>query len=169
MNALKINTKVILVVVLIMIFEWYGLKQYYKNYYKYIPESAPTLEIMYENREIVLKNADYNWFEKDPGGNSNIFGDPVETLKDYKPIDVRSEGSLQYSFTNKPPKVILITISKYVDSQWKSADKYFIFYSDVKESRTIHLPKEKGIYIYEIDGVWDETHRTANIFKINVN
>lgn len=77
-----------------MIFEWYGLKQYYKNYYKYIPESVPTFEIMYENREIVLKNADYSWFEKDPGGDSNIFGDPVEILKDYKPIDVRSEGSL---------------------------------------------------------------------------
>ncbi|AKA72058.1 hypothetical protein [Clostridium scatologenes] len=170
MNTLKINSKVIIVVVFIMILEWYGLKQYYKNYYKYTPETAPKLEIMYQNREVVLKNADYNWFDKNPGGNSNIFGDPVETLKDYKPIDVKSDGVLQYSFmTNKPPKIILITIHKHVDLQWKSAGEYFIFYNDVKEGRIIQLPKEKGNYIYKIGGIWDDTHSTSNIFKINVN
>ncbi len=169
MNDLKINTKVILVVLLIMIVEWYGLKQYYKNYYKCTPETAPKLEIMYQNREVVLKNADYNWFDKNPGGNSNLFGDPVETLKDYKPVDVKSDGSLQYSFTtNKPPNIICISINKCVDSQWKAAGEYFIFYSDVKEGRIIQLPKEKGIYIYRIEGIWDDTHSTSNIFKINV-
>ncbi|MBV7274878.1 hypothetical protein JMF89_10465 [Clostridiaceae bacterium UIB06] len=170
MKDLKINTKAILVVALIMIVEWYGLKQYYKNYYKYTPGSVPKLGIMYENKEIVLKNADYNWFDKNSGGNSNIFGDPVETLKYYKPVDVKSEGSLQYVFTtNKPPKIILITIYKNVDSQWKPEGEHVVFYSDVKEGRRIQLPKEKGIYIYKIEGIWDDTHTTSNIFKINVN
>lgn len=165
MNALKRNTKVIMVVVFIMIFEWYGLKQYYN----YIPTSAPTPKIMCKNREIVLKNADFNWFDKDSGGNSNIFGDPAETLRDYKPVDVGSEDSLEYSFPQKPPRIVSITITKWYGSQWKLVDRYFRFYSDKKEDRIILLPKEKGIYIYEIDGEWDETHNTANIFKINVN
>jgi len=164
MDALKRNTKVILVVVFIMLIEWYGLKQYYN----YIPTSPPTPNIMYKNREIVLKNADFNWFDKDIGGNSNISGDPSETLRDYKPVDVGSEDSLEYSFPQKP-RIVSIIITKLDGSQWKLVNRYFRFYSDKKEGRIIQLPTEKGIYIYEIDGEWDETHNTANIFKINVN
>ena len=103
------------------------------------------------------------------GRNSNIFGDPAETLRNYKPIDVGSEDSLEYNFSRKPPRIVSIIITKWDGSRWKLVDRYFKFYSDKKESRIIQFPKEKGIYIYEIDGEWDETHNTANIFKINVN
>ncbi|WP_066630091.1 hypothetical protein [Clostridium magnum] len=116
-----------------------------------------------------MKNADFNWFDKGSGGNSNIFGDPAETLRDYKPVNVGSEDLLEYNFPQKPPKIISITITKWDSSQWKVVDRYFRFYSDKKEDRIILLPKEKGIYIYETHGEWDETHNTANIFKINAN
>lgn len=164
MDTLRINIKAILVIVFIMTFEWYALKQYYN----YIPANPPVPKIMYKNKELVLKNADFNWFNKNSGGNSNIFGEPAETLRNYKTIDVGSEDSFEYSFSQKP-KIVSISITKLDGSQWKLVDTYFKFYSDKKGDRIIQFPKEKGIYIYEIDGEWDETHNTANIFKINVN
>lgn len=169
MSFIKRNAKVILGVVLIIIVQWYGLREYYKNYYNTIPKVAPTLEIIYENKKIPLENGDYNWFEKGMGGSSNIFGDPIETLKNYKPIDVNSGGTLQYTYLKNPPNVVLVTIKKWNNSKWENLDKYFTFHSTENFMETISLPKEKGIYIYEVDGVWDGTHTTAHVFKISVN
>lgn len=164
MYRIKDNYKIIITIILIMFAEWVVLKQYYN----YIPNEPPNLNIAYKGKDIKLCNADYNWFDKNSGGNSNIYGDPFKALENYDAVEVSNEGSLEYSFSKKPV-VVSVILFRPDGSEWKTYDRYYKFYSDKKEDRTLSLPKEKGMYIMMVDGEWDETHNTSNVFKISVN
>lgn len=45
-----------------------------------IPFKKPDIKIKYNNKEIATINGEFNWFNKELGGNSN-FAEPLDDLK----------------------------------------------------------------------------------------
>lgn len=146
-----------------MTVEWLFLK----NYYTGNPLSPPEASIYYNGHEIKLEYGDYNWFEKAQGGNSVIYGDPVKTLEKYNSVEVERKDILCYSYTRKPTYVV-VNVLKFDGHDWKQYKNHILDYYEKKEERIIEVPKEEGIYIFIVTGVWDETHNTCHVFKIKV-
>lgn len=159
----KKRAKIIIYVIIIMIVEWLFLK----NYYTGNPSSPPTMNIYYKENKIKLEHGDFNWFDKSEGGNSHLYGDPIKTLEDYRLAEVEKEEFLTYSYTRKP-KYVVANVLKADGDVWKQYKEYILDYYEKKEERIIEVPKEEGIYIFIVTGVWDETHNTCHIFKIKV-
>lgn len=160
----KKRAKIIIYVIIIMTVEWLCLK----NYYTGNPSLPPTMNIYYKEDKIKLEHGDFNWFEKSEGGNSHIYGDPVKTLEGYNPVEVSIGDFFIYNYSSKP-RVISVRIFKLNGNEWNLSQDYILFYSNKKYERTIAVPQEKGEYIFDISGNWDETHTTCHVFKIKIN
>lgn len=159
----KKRVKIIIYVIIIMIVEWLFLK----NYYTGNPSSPPTMNIYYKENKIKLEHGDFNWFDKSEGGNSHLYGDPIKILEDYSPVEVSIGDFFTYTYSSIP-RSVSVGIFKLDGHKWIKSEEYTLYYYDKKYDRTIRVPQEKGEYIFDISGNWDETHNTCHIFKIKV-
>jgi len=128
---------------------------------KGIPLTPPTPELKYNDIKINLSQGEYNWFNKDHGGNSFLAGSSYDVGEKMKCITTKPEDKIAFNFGEKP-KTIKVLL-------WTDYNRAIVYKSygtdDVKE---IITPKAEGEYVMEIVGEWDETHNTSHIFKIKV-
>lgn len=127
-----------------------------------LPRKVPIPLIKYNNLEIKVIPSTYAWFNKDKGGNSVLGLPPEESVKSIQPVIVESNGKVSFSFDVflKPKDISLILWrnGKIISEKTLKGTKEGFFYA----------PNETGIYVYEINGQWDETHTSSFSFKIEV-
>jgi len=129
---------------------------------KQLPSNAPLLIISNNNSEIKTVKTTYSWVDNDIGGNSNISANPDEDLKDINPVNVKPNSKITFKFDSKiDPK--WIEVIEWKNKEIATKKKY-----DVSENFFLS-PQDKGVYVYEIVGTWDDSHNSAHAFKIAVN
>jgi len=156
------SVTIVIAVIVICIFYLFN----YINKTRY--PSMPNIEVTYNQQNIETVSGLCNWFDKDTGGNSWFpkESNPEKLVGNLNSISVKKEDSVNFEFKTsyKQPRrttVYLIVPNKenpYNFSMIKqsSSDNYF------------NVPKEKGEYIFFIDGYWDDTHNVEYCFRINV-
>lgn len=101
----------------------------------------------------------YNWFDKKKGGNSHLNPPPEETTKNIDAIAVEPNSNISIRFDTKyQPKQIEII-------HWNQGE---IESKVILNNEKFSAPTIPGIYVYEINGRWDETHDSAHSFRIEV-
>ncbi|MDZ5010646.1 hypothetical protein GNF77_17445 [Clostridium perfringens] len=70
--------------------------------------------------------------------------------------------TIEVSFSLKPKEVYIVNLE---DKPRKDCDEKKLGSSN---KYSIELPSEKGEDISEIDGRWDSTHTSSNIFKVTI-
>lgn len=123
----------------------------------YFPFNKPNIKINYDNEKVSTINGEFNWFNKELGGNST-FAEPLENLN--KPIYAEGGETLQIKFSKEPDSVAIQEISNIPYTDYEYLNGYS------KKEYSFILPKEKGEYHFQVRGVWDETHNIAEIFKV---
>lgn len=121
------------------------------------PFDKPNIKITYDNEKVSTINGEFNWFNKELGGNST-FAEPLENLN--KPIYAEGGETLQIKFSKEPDSVAIQEISNIPYTDYEYLNGYS------KKEYSFILPKEKGEYHFQVRGVWDETHNIAEIFKV---
>lgn len=128
----------------------------------HLTKKAPIPLIKYNSLELETVLGVYNWFDKDSGGNSNLGLSPEEGVKNIQPVVIEPNGKIYFSFdTSVAPKNISLNI-------WKNQE--IISQKIFKNTKDdfFYVPNESGIYVYEINAEWDETHTSSSSFKIGV-
>lgn len=128
----------------------------------HLPKKAPIPLIKYNSLEIETVSGVYNWFDKSSGGNSNIGLSPEDGVERIQPVIIEPNGKIYFSFDiYVAPKNISLNL-------WKNEEiiSQKIF-KNTKED-FFYVPNKSGIYVYEINAEWDETHTSAFSFKIEV-
>lgn len=127
---------------------------------KFMPLFVPKIKVTYNQNKIETEKGDYNWFDKETGGNSYMSDTSTNLAKNLKNTNVQGGDKIEFSFS----------------SFWKQPveTKVFLVASDNSTSKVeentsyFNAPKEKGEYIYLISAHWDDTHSIGYIIKINV-
>lgn len=130
----------------------------YNGFSKY----APYLTVKYKNKYLHTVNTFYNWFCKEQGGNSNMGPEPETAVKDIKPVEVLANSELEINFNTKTSPQY-INIVRWDNGNIAENEKY-----NYDNKNKLLMPKEKGIYVYEITGVWDETHTSSYALKVQI-
>ncbi|WP_426351186.1 hypothetical protein ACPWSR_08150 [Alloiococcus sp. CFN-8] len=122
--------------------------------------NIPTLKVTYNEENISVEKGGYQWTVKlGPFILKQVIADsasPDQIAEKMKGNEVPSHGELKLSFSRKPNKVTVVDWSTVKDNSYTFDDN------------TIIVPKEKGTYIYEIIGYWDEGQVSYTI-KVIVN
>lgn len=125
-----------------------------------IPKEAPVPIVKYNNLIIPTVESMYNWIDEKKGGNSHLSPPPEESTKDLPPIVVEPNSNLTIGFDTKyQPKQMEILL-------WSQGD---IKSREILYDNVLSAPTEPGIYVYEINGTWDDNHDSAHSFRIEVN
>jgi len=125
----------------------------------YVPRTAPVAIVKYTNLTIPTVESTYNWFDEKKGGNSHLNPPPEESTKDLTAIIVEPNSNITIRFDTKyQPKQMEIV-------HWKQGEieSRLILHDNIFSTPTV-----PGIYVYEINGRWDDTHDSAHSFRIEV-
>lgn len=155
------NIKLISFVTLIVVVTILGIINYSSLN---IPLNAPTPMLKYNDNDITLIEGDYTWLDDKTLGNSCLAEDPFKLTEAINPVKVSPTDKISFKFTSKTkPKSIII-------NQWisPSESKRYEEYENVSNGQ-LKMPSEKGIYIFSINGIWDENHATGHVFKIIID
>ncbi|MHC1683097.1 MAG: hypothetical protein AB6733_09145 [Clostridiaceae bacterium] len=127
---------------------------------KFMPLFGPKINVTYNQNKIETVKGDYNWFDKETGGNSYMADTSTNLAKNIKGTNVKSGEKIEFSFSSfwkQPSKTrVALVASDNSASEIGENTRYF------------NAPKEKGEYIYLISGYWDDTHCIGYVIKINV-
>ena len=115
----------------------------------------PTLKVTYNQESISVEKGGFQWTTKTQSITTDA-ASPDQIAEKMEGNEVPSQGELKLSFSRKPNKVTVVDWSVEKDNSYTFDDN------------TIIVPKEKGTYIYEIIGYWDEGHVSYTI-KVIVN
>lgn len=107
----------------------------------------PVLNVQVDNKPVPAFLHGYSW---DGGVFSKAFsvtpiGTPLEVAQKIKPIIVRPEQKLTLHF-NSTPQSLQLTL-------WKNSETEI---SAITDNNTISMPKEKGIYVYQLISKWKD-------------
>lgn len=125
------------------------------------PKDRPVITVKYEDKFVPSILWNNYWPAADnksvyPEGNINILV-PETSAFIAKPGD-----KIEVIFSVKPKHIRISQLSKS-NSTASSG-----IYTGFKRKYTFNLPKEKGEYIYEIYGYWDDSHNTSDILKVRI-
>lgn len=125
-----------------------------------VPINKPSIKITYNNEKVSTINGEFNWFNKETGGNST-FAEPIENLKE--PLYAKGGEKIEIRFSKEPNSVVIqdISISPYKD--------YKLLKEESNKEFSFMLPEEKGEYNFQVDGIWDSTHNVSKIFKVYID
>ncbi|HAT4243983.1 glutaminase [Clostridium perfringens] len=125
-----------------------------------VPINKPSIKITYNNEKVSTINGEFNWFNKETGGNST-FAEPIENLKE--PLYAKGGEKIEIRFSKGPNSVVIqdISISPYKD--------YKLLKEESNKEFSFMLPEEKGEYVFQVDGIWDSTHNVSKIFKVYID
>ena len=125
-----------------------------------VPINKRSLKITYNNEKVSTINGEFNWFNKETGGNST-FAEPIENLKE--PLYAKGGEKIKIRFSKEPNSVVIqdISISPYKD--------YKLVKEESNKEFSFMLPEEKGEYYFQVDGIWDSTHNVSKIFKVYID
>lgn len=105
--------------------------------------NLPTLKVIFDTENILVKKGGYNW----DTGKESIIADsesPDQIADKMEGTEVKPESELMLDFSKKPNKVNVIDWSKLKNNS-------YTFDND-----KIIVPKEEGTYIYEIIAEWEQ-------------
>lgn len=124
-----------------------------------IPFKKPDIKVVHNNKEVSTINGEFNWFNKNSGGNSNL----AESLEDLKePLNTKSGETINIRFEKAPKNISINEVSDipYEKLEYSTGDS--------EKEISFTLPEEKGTYYIEVSGFYDETHSNSEIFKVIV-
>ncbi|MEQ8199482.1 MAG: hypothetical protein ABRQ27_16025 [Clostridiaceae bacterium] len=127
-----------------------------------LPKKAPSPIITYNNLKIETVESTYAWFDKSLGGNSVMGLPPEEGVKNIQPLTTEPNSKIYFKFNIfQKPKNISIVLWK--NGKIVSKETY-----EKIKSGFFFTSNEPGVYVYEINGEWDETHTSSFSFTIEV-
>lgn len=129
-----------------------------------IPFSKPSLRVTYNGNKVETAQWDYIWVPKNSGGNSGIFDEASKIAKNMKATTVKGGEKIKVRFNTilkQPRKTVALHM---VGNEEIPVNKREVW----KENNYFVAPKEKGEYVYTIDGNWDKTHGATYLVKICV-
>ena len=91
---------------------------------------------------------------------------PEKLVENLNNISVKKEDPLNFVFKTSYKQPAETNVYRVVPNKENPAN-----FGMVKQSSNdnyFNVPKEKGEYIFIIDGYWDETHNISYFFRINV-
>lgn len=126
-----------------------------------LPASAPSPQIKYKNEKINTITSLYNWIDPHIGGNSSL--DPsTEDINRLKPFRAKPHSKITFTFKCfcKPKYVQITLLNGKTIIRIKKYTRH--------QNWSFTSPNKKGVYLYEINGVWDRYHNSAHLFKIKI-
>ena len=129
-----------------------------------IPLNPPIPILKYNNVDITVTQGEDTWIDNKDSGSTNLTLDPFKLTKDIDPIKVNPNDSISFNYTSKT-KPQSIFIRHYISP---NEAKPHAEYTNVSGGK-FKIPSEKGIYILNINAMWDKTHTTSHIFKIIID
>lgn len=139
------------------------------GYYKHttipskIPKERPKVTFKYKDKVIPSNMGEHTWFNIKAGGNSYIVGRSYDVGLKTSSVVTSPGSTMEINFSYIPKNIELL--------QWTSSDTHSKIY-DIKSMEKKYefaLPLDKGEYIFEVMGQWDETHNTSDIIRVNIN
>jgi hypothetical protein len=127
-----------------------------------IPYNRPKVIIKYEGKTVPSNIGEHTWFDSDKGGNSILTERSYSVGQKTSSITATAGSSVEVTFSSKPK---LMWVMQWIN-EGAGVKSYETFGSEKKYEVT--LPKEKGEYIFEVVGVWDETQNTSDIIRIKI-
>ncbi len=127
------------------------------------PSHTPKVTIKYENKKMKSSIGEHNWFNG-ANGNSYLVDSAYSLGKKTNSFISKSQGVVTINFSSQPNKIKIL--------QWKEEERAeTILEKEIENEKSfqITLPKEAGEYIFEIYGMWDETHNTSNVFRVVIH
>jgi hypothetical protein len=161
---LKKIFSVIIAIIIIVISIFYLFNHMKKSRYP----SMPDIEVTYNQQNIETVSGLCNWFDKDTGGNSWFpkESDPEKLVENLNSISVKKEDSVNFVFQTSYKQPTKTTVYLIVPN--KENPYNFSMINQPSNDNYFNVPKEKGEYIFFIDGYWDDTHNVEYCFRINV-
>lgn len=89
---LKKNFSIVIIMAIVLIL---FLSNFIK---KSVPLSPPNIIITYNQNKIETAQGDYNWFDNEMGGNSNLADTPTNLLKNLATTYVEQGEEIEFSF-----------------------------------------------------------------------
>lgn len=155
---MKKNFVIAIVILIVLVLFWSNVAK------KSIPSSPPNIIITYNQTKIETAQGDYNWFDTEIGGNSNLADTPNNLLKNLTTTYVEKGQEIKFSFDTswkQPIKNVLYLVKSDINNP-------YILDEQLINSNSFNAPIEKGEYNFIIYSSWDEGHSVNNVFKINV-
>lgn len=155
----KHGTTIIITCVLLILFIGYYI---YSNLALKAPVKKPYVKMKYNGTIIDSTMGEHNWFHGN-GGNSYLAGPSYKVGQEKASAFTAKMGDkISVSFSSKPKKMKVL--------RWISDDTPAEIYNTFPASSNYRfsLPYEKGEYVFEILGYWDDKHNTSNIFRVIV-
>jgi len=120
-----------------------------------IPDKPPIPKVTYQSEPIKVLQGSYGWITFTTGVEAE-YPIPPELVKNIIPTSVVPQANLKVTFDYKPNDVDVML--------WTEAGprEYNI------DHNTVIMPEDKGIYVFEIRGEWDQGD-SIYAFKIKVN
>lgn len=149
----KINIYVLIVICCIILI-LVGCSQY--------PSKYPRLKISGDNVEFEGTVNGADWINEECGSSSDLGYWDVEVAKNIKPASVKSGDILNLTYIKN------IQYFKVFKVEGSNKDNQKLIDVTVKNYK-IHVPTEKGQYIYAVKTCWDSKHGVDYVFKIDID
>lgn len=164
LNRMKLWMKIFLGIFIILIISSYV----YEKLTSDVPRNIPKVTIKYNDEVIPTSPGEYTWLKsvsknQPKTGNSYLAGQSYDVGIKVSKISVEPNSEIVVIFNTAPPELILRT--------WLVGDSVNEIKEESNSSKKINiikLPKEKGEYIYEVQGYWSNTNFTSTIFRVLV-
>lgn len=131
-----------------------------------IPPSLPNIKVTYNKQNIETALGEYNWFDKEVGGNTCFGEAPEKIVKNLKSISAKREDNVNFVFKTFCKQPTKITVNMVIPNKREPYKIRII--KQTSNYNYFNVPKETGEYIFLIRGYWDETHSVEYYFRIKV-
>lgn len=129
-----------------------------------IPFSKPGIKVTHNGNKVETAEWDYIWVPQNSGGNSGIFDVIPKLAKNIKATTVKGGDKIKFRFNTilkQPRKTVTLHMVNNEEIPVNKRESW-------KGNNYFSAPKEKGEYVYVIDGDWDRTHGATYLVKICV-
>lgn len=153
-----INKVTITCIIFLLIAGYYT----YTNITAEIPRKSPTVTIKYNDKNVPSNMADHTWFARKEGGSSCMTVGSYKIGQKTESIIVNSKDIMEIKFSSAPKEIRVL--------HWISNDKANKVHNvqSPEKKYELTLPSEKGEYIFEVMGIWDDAHNTSNVFRFKI-
>ena len=124
------------------------------DYYEIKDSDIPILKVINGNQDITVVRGGYSWTVKNTNKITDTDG-PEKIAENMEGDIVLSNTQLNMMFTQTPSKVNVVNWGEVKDVKYSFTENSII------------VPKEEGIYVFEVAGEWEQG-RVSYTIKINV-
>lgn len=128
--------------------------------------TPPNISVTHNQNKIETERGQYNWFDKEKGGNTSFADIPESLVKNLKAATIKKDGDIHVTFNTSWKQPNKLTVNLVLPNQ-KNQQNFGLREQKLNEN-SFRAPKESGQYIYLITGYWDETHSVDYALKINI-